>query len=141
MVQLGKILPLLQSQKQLAQAYWLTRALFTSFNEVGNIWVEHCNYGDIYYGFGDAGQWKMAEPLVSALSSVDDPRLSLMSKPSPGGTVTVNTSEASDDQIAFLKSSLDNAGLVLDTDYTWTQTAGELTITMAEEHVSHRSSC
>ena len=107
-------------------------ALFTSFNEVGNIWVEHCNYGDIYYGFGDAGQWKMAEPLVSALSSVNDPRLSLMSKPSPGGTVTVNTSEASDDQIAFLKSSLDNAGLVLDTDYTWTQTAGELTITMAE---------
>lgn len=24
-------------------------ALFASFNEVSNIWVEHCSYGDIYY--------------------------------------------------------------------------------------------
>lgn len=107
-------------------------ALFESYNEVSNIWVEHSSYGDIYYGFGDAGQWKMAEPLINALSSVNDPRLSFMSKPSVGGTVTLDITEASDSQIAFLKSTLDNAGLVLDTDYSWTQTSSELTITMAE---------
>ena len=107
-------------------------ALFESYNEVSNIWVEHSSYGDIYYGFGEIGQWKMGEPLINALSSVNDPRLSLMSKPSPGGTVLLDISEASDTQIAFLKSTLDNAGLVLDTDYSWTQTSSELTITMAE---------
>ena len=107
-------------------------ALFESYNEVSNIWVEHSSYGDIYYGFGAAGQWKMAEPLINALSSVNDPRLSFMSKPSAGGTVTLDITEASDSQIAFLKNTLDNAGLVLDTDYSWTQTSSELTITMAE---------
>ncbi len=107
-------------------------ALFESYNEVSNIWVEHSSYGDIYYGFGDAGQWKMAEPLINALSSVNDPRLSFMSKPSAGGTVTLDITEATDSQIAFLKNTLDNAGLVLDTDYSWTQTSSELTITMAE---------
>ena len=107
-------------------------ALFESYNEVSNIWVEHSSYGDIYYGFGAAGQWKMGEPLINALSSNNDPRLSFMSKPSPGGTVTLDITEASDKQIAFLKSTLDNADLVLDTDYTWTQTSSELTITMAE---------
>ena len=107
-------------------------ALFESYNEVSNIWVEHSSYGDIYYGFGEAGQWKMAEPLINALSSVNDPRLSLMSKPSAGGTVTLDITEASDSQIAFLKNTLDNAGLVLDTDYSWTQTSSELTITMVE---------
>jgi hypothetical protein len=107
-------------------------ALFESYNEVSNIWVEHSSYGDIYYGFGAAGQWKMGEPLINALSSVSDPRLSFMSKPSPGGTITLDITETSDNQIAFLKSTLDNAGLVLDTDYSWTQTSSELTITMAE---------
>ena len=107
-------------------------ALFESYNEVSNIWVEHSSYGDIYYGFGAAGQWKMGEPLINALSSNNDPRISFMSKPSPGGTVTLDITEASDKQIAFLKSTLDSAGLVLDTDYTWTQTSSELTITMAE---------
>ena len=107
-------------------------ALFESYNEVSNIWVEHSSYGDIYYGFGAAGQWKMGEPLINALSSNNDPRLSFMSKPSPGGTVTLDIPEASVKQIGFLKSTLDNAGLVLDTDYTWTQTSSELTITMAE---------
>lgn len=107
-------------------------ALFESYNQVSNIWVEHSSYGDIYYGFGEIGQWKMGEPLINALSSVNDPRLSFMSKPSPGGTVLLDISEASDTQIAFLKSTLDNAGLVLDTDYSWTQTSSELTITMAE---------
>ncbi len=107
-------------------------ALFESYNEVSNIWVEHSSYGDIYYGFGAAGQWKMGELLINALSSVSDPRLSFMSKPSAGGTVTLDITEASGSQIAFLKSTLDNAGLVLDTDYSWTQTSSELTITMAE---------
>ena len=107
-------------------------ALFESYNQVSNIWVEHSSYGDIYYGFGEIGQWKMGEPLINALSSFNDPRLSFMSKPSPGGTVSLDISEASDTQIAFLKSTLDNAGLVLDTDYSWTQTSSELTITMAE---------
>ena len=111
-------------------------ALFASFNEVSNIWVEHCSYGDIYYGFGSGGQWKVGEPLVNALSSVNDPRLSLMSKPSAGGTVNIDISTASASQISFLKSTLDNAGLVLDTDYTWTQTSDNLTITM-EENTHH----
>ena len=107
-------------------------ALFTSFNQVGNIWVEHCNYGDIYFGFGEGGQWKVAEPMVNALSSSKDPRLSLMSKPSAGGEVTIDISQASNKQIAFLKNTLDKAGLVLDTDYTWSQTDTNLTITMPE---------
>jgi hypothetical protein len=107
-------------------------ALFTSFNQVANIWVEHCNYGDIFYGFGEGGQWKVAEPMVNALSSSNDPRLSLMSKPSPGGEVTIDISQASNKQITFLKNTLDKAGLVLDADYTWSQTAEDLTITMAE---------
>jgi len=107
-------------------------ALFESYNVVSNIWVEHSSYGDIYYGFGEIGQWKMGEPLINALSSVNDPRLSFMSKPSPGGTVTLDITEASESQIAFLKGTLDNAGLILDTDYSWTQTSSELTITMPE---------
>ena len=63
----------------------------------------------------------------------NDPRLGLISKPSAGGTVTIDISTATADQIAFLKSTLDNAGLVLDTDYTWTQTSSELTISMDED--------
>ena len=109
-------------------------ALFTSFSEVSNIWVEHCNYGDIYYGFGDAGQWKIGEPLLNEMAHNNDPRLGLISKPSAGGTVTIDISTATADQIAFLKSTLDNAGLVLDTDYTWTQTSSELTISMDEDN-------
>lgn len=113
-------------------------ALFDSFNEVANIWVEHCNYGDIYYGFGAAGAWKVGEPLINELSKYDDPRLNKISKPSLGGTVNIDISGGESgtpmtaDQISFLKSTLDNAGLVLDTDYTWTQTADELTIVMDE---------
>lgn len=107
-------------------------ALFDSFNEVSNYWVEHCSYGNIWYSFGEGGKWKAAEPLVNEMSHYNDPRLALMTKPSAGGTSTVDISTATTDQIAFLKSTLDNAGLILDTDYTWTQTATDLTITMAE---------
>lgn len=107
-------------------------ALFTSFNEVVNIWVEHCNYGDIYYGFGDAGQWKVGEPLVNELKHNNDPRLGLISKPSAGGTVSIDISTVNSNQISFLKSTLDNAGLVLDSDYTWSQTDNELKISIAE---------
>ena len=75
-------------------------ALFESYNEVSNIWVEHSSYGDIYYGFG---RWsmEMAEPLITALSSVNDPRLSFTSKPSAGGTVTLDITEATDSQQYF----------------------------------------
>jgi len=108
-------------------------ALFTSSNEVANIWVEHCNYGDIYQGFGIIGQWRMGEPLINAMIHSNDPRLALISKPSIGGTFEFEILDTTtDDQIAFLKSTLDGAGLDIDTDYTWVQTDSSLTITMAE---------
>lgn len=109
-------------------------ALFTSFNEVANIWVEHCNYGDIYNAFGEGGKWKMGEPLVNQLSGNNDPRLALMSNPSPGGTVEIDLTaiEFSNEQIGFLRSTLNNAGLVSGTDYTWTQTDSNITIVMPE---------
>jgi len=109
-------------------------ALFNSFNEVANIWVEHCNYGDIYNAFGEGGKWKMGEPMVNQLSGNNDPRLALMSKPSPGGTVEIDltATEFSNEQIGFLRSTLDNAGLISGTDYTWTQTESNITIIMVE---------
>lgn len=108
-------------------------ALFTSSNEVANIWVEHCNYGDIYQGFGIIGQWRMGEPLINTMIHSNDPRLALISKPSIGGTFEFEILDTTtDDQIAFLKSTLDGAGLDIDADYTWVQTDSSLTITIAE---------
>jgi hypothetical protein len=67
------------------------------------------------------------------------PRLAIMSKPIQGGSVTVSivprdgeTDALVQKHLAFLKSTLDDAGLVLDVDYTWTETADELTITVTE---------
>ena len=100
-------------------------ALNASYNEVSNIWVEHCNYGDIWYGFGAGGAWKTGEPLVNALQN-NDPRLGLVTKPAKGGTVVITFPTEGenvaliDDRIEFLKSTFDNAGLVQDVDYTWT---------------------
>ena len=113
-------------------------ALFTSYNEVSNIWVEHCNYGDIWYGFGEGGAWKTGEPLVNALQHHSDPRLGLITKPAKGGTVVITfptegeTVALIQDHVDFLKSTLDDAGLVQDVDYTWTETGNDLTITMPE---------
>lgn len=107
-------------------------ALFTSSNDVTNMWVEHSNYGDVWHGFGAGAQWKMGEPLINALSHNNDPRLSLISKPSVGGTIILDISDVTAKQITFLKSTLDNAGLLENTDYTWTKTDNSLTISMEE---------
>ena len=113
-------------------------ALFDSYNVVSNIWVEHCNYGDIYYGFGAAGAWKSGEPLINALQLNNDPRLEMIASPAKGGTVIITYPTEGElvslinDHVDFLKSTLDDAGLVQDLDYTWTETADDLTITMPE---------
>lgn len=113
-------------------------ALFDSYNVVSNIWVEHCNYGDIYYGFGAAGAWKSGEPLINALQLNNDPRLEMIASPAKGGTVVITYPTEGElvslinDHVDFLKSTLDDAGLVQDLDYTWTETADDLTITMPE---------
>jgi hypothetical protein len=81
----------------------------------------------------------MAEPLINILKADNDPRLAIMSKPIKGGSVEINTAPRDGESAAlvekhltFLKSTLDNAGLVLDTDYTWTETADKLTINVTE---------
>jgi hypothetical protein len=81
----------------------------------------------------------MAEPLINILKGDNDPRLAIMSKPIQGGSVTVSivprdgeTDALVQKHLSFLKSTLDDAGLVQDTDYTWTETADELTITISE---------
>ena len=113
-------------------------ALFDSYNVVSNIWVEHCNYGDIYYGFGAAGAWKSGEPLINALQLNNDPRLEMIASPAKGGTVIITYPTEGElvslinDHVDFLKNTLDDAGLVQDLDYTWTETADDLTITMPE---------
>jgi hypothetical protein len=113
-------------------------ALFDSYNVVSNIWVEHCNYGDIWYGFGAGGAWKTGEPLINALQLNNDPRLEMIASPAKGGTVVVTYPIEGElvslinDHVDFLKSTLDDAGLVQDLDYTWTETADDLTITMPE---------
>ena len=95
-------------------------ALFESSVQVRNEWVDFANYSDIWHGYGAGGTWRMGEPLINELSHHDDPRLALMSQPSKGGSIELNTAAATADQVAFLKSTLDNAGLVQDTDYVWT---------------------
>tara|TARA_B100001063_G_scaffold189699_1_gene180474 strand:+ start:1969 stop:3648 length:1680 start_codon:yes stop_codon:yes gene_type:complete len=109
-----------------------SNALFTTYTDVVNIWTEHSHYGDIWHGFGAIGQWRSGEPLINEMSHYNDPRLSKVSNPSVGGTVKIDISANTADQISFLKSTIDKAGLVRDTDYTWTQTGNELIITMPE---------
>jgi hypothetical protein len=112
-------------------------AMFEGYAEETNIWGGSSSYGDVWNSFSNS-QWKTTETLINILKTSDDPRLSLMAKPSVGGTITITkpiSGEGVDliaDHIAFLKGTLDLSGLVLDTDYTMVETATDLTITMSE---------
>jgi hypothetical protein len=61
-----------------------------------------------------------------------------MAKPAVGGTMTIlkpTSGEGAalvDKHVAYVKNMLDKAGLVLDTDYTWTETSADLIISMPE---------
>ena len=114
-----------------------TDALFAAYPDETNIWGGSASYGDIWHNFAGS-QWRATEVMVNILQNNDDPRLSKITKPSVGGTMTILKPTDGEnvpliaDHVAFLQSTLDGAGLVLGTDYTWTETATDLTITMPE---------
>ena len=112
-------------------------AMFEGYADETNIWGGSSSYGDVWHNFAGS-QWKTTEALINILKTSDDPRLSKMTKPAVGGTMTITKPVAGAgvaliaDHVAYVKSMLDNSGLVLDTDYTWVETATDLTITMPE---------
>lgn len=115
-----------------------TDAILEGYAEETDIWGGSTSYGDVWHTWPTA-RWKMAEPLINILKADNDPRLAIMSKPIQGGSVTVSivprdgeTDALVQKHLTFLKSTLDDAGLVQNTDYTWTETADELTITISE---------
>lgn len=112
-------------------------AMFEGFAEETNIWGGSSSYGDVWNNF-TGSQWKTTEAMIDILRENNDPRLSLMAKPAVGGTMIILKPTAGeglaliDKHVAYVKNMLDKAGLVLDTDYTWTETSADLTITMPE---------
>ena len=112
-------------------------ALFEGYAEETNIWGGSASYGDIWNNF-TGSQWKVSEAMINIMKSSNDPRLSKIALPSIGGSMTIVKPTDGEgvtlisDHIAFVKSTLDKSGLILDTDYTWTETAVDLTITMPE---------
>jgi len=112
-------------------------ALFEGYAEETNIWGGSASYGDIWNNF-TGSQWKVSEAMINIMKSSNDPRLSKIALPSVGGSMTIVKPTDGEgvtlisDHIAFVKSTLDKSGLILDTDYTWTETAADLTITMPE---------
>jgi len=112
-------------------------ALFEGYAEEKNIWGGSASYGDVWHSFSNS-QWKTTEALINILKTNSDPRLAQMAKPAVGGTMKITKPTAGEgvaliaDHVAFVKSTLDKSGLVLDTDYTWVETAADLTITMPE---------
>jgi len=112
-------------------------ALFEGYAEEKNIWGGSASYGDVWHSFSNS-QWKTTEALINILKTNSDPRLAQMAKPAVGGTMKISKPTAGEgvaliaDHVAFVKSTLDKSGLVLDTDYTWVETAADLTITMPE---------
>ena len=112
-------------------------ALFEGYAEETNIWGGSASYGDIWNNFSGS-QWKVSEAMINIMKSSNDPRLSKIAVPSVGGTMTIVKPTDGEgialiaDHVAFVKSTLDKSGLILDTDYTWTETAADLTITMPE---------
>ena len=112
-------------------------ALFDGYAEETNIWGGSASYGDIWNNF-TGSQWKVSEAMINIMKSSNDPRLSKIALPSVGGSMTIVKPTDGEgvtlisDHIAFVKSTLDKSGLILDTDYTWTETAADLTITMPE---------
>ena len=112
-------------------------AMFEGYADETNIWGGSSSYGDVWHNFAGS-QWKTTEALINILKTSDDPRLSKMTKPAVGGTMTITKPVAGqgvaliDTHVAYVKSMLDLSGLILDTDYTWVETATDLTITMPE---------
>jgi len=112
-------------------------ALFEGYAEENDIWGGSASYGDIWNNF-TGSQWKVSEAMINIMKSSNDPRLSKIALPSVGGSMTIVKPTDGEgvtlisDHIAFVKSTLDKSGLILDTDYTWTETAVDLTITMPE---------
>ena len=112
-------------------------ALFEGYAEETNIWGGSASYGDIWNNF-TGSQWKVSEAMINIMKSSNDPRLSKIALPSVGGSMTIVKPTDGEgvaliaDHVAFVKSTLDKSGLILDTDYTWTETAVDLTITMPE---------
>jgi len=112
-------------------------ALFEGYAEETNIWGGSASYGDIWNNFSGS-QWKVSEAMINIMKISNDPRLSKIALPSVGGSMTIVKPTDGEgvsliaDHVAFLKSTLDKSGLILDTDYTWTETAAELTIIMPE---------
>ena len=115
-------------------------AMFAGFPGETNIWgaSSAACFGDVYTFGGGGSDWRISQAMTDVLKGNDDPRLTKMTKPAVGGImkITKPISGANvaliDDHVAFVKSTLDAADLVLDTDYTWTETAADLTITMPE---------
>jgi len=115
-----------------------TDALFAAFTTETNIWGGSASYGDIWHSF-TGSQWKATEAMVNILKSNDDPRLGEITKPSVGGIITIMKPDSDSENFSliaehleFLENTLNASGLVLDTDYTWTETATDLTITMPD---------
>ena len=115
-----------------------TDALFAAFTTETNIWGGSASYGDIWHTFAGS-QWKATEAMVNILKSNDDPRLGEITKPSVGGIITIMKPDSDSENFSliaehleFLENTLNASGLVLDTDYTWTETATDLTITMPD---------
>ena len=112
-------------------------AMFEGYAEEKNIWGGSSSYGDVWHSFSNS-QWKTTEALINILKTSADPRLALMAKPAVGGTMTITKPTEGEgvalitDHVAFVKTTLDHSGLVLNTDYTWVETATDLTITMPE---------
>jgi len=114
--------------------------MFASFPAETNIWgaSSAACYGDVYTFGGGGSDWRISQALNNAMKDYDDPRLSEMTKPAVGGTMTIVKPTSGENvalidvHVAFVKSTLDAAGLVQDQDYTWTETATDLTITMPE---------
>ena len=115
-----------------------TDALFAAFTTETDIWGGSASYGDIWHTFAGS-QWKATEAMVNILKSNDDPRLGEITKPSVGGIITIMKPDSDSENFSliaehleFLENTLNASGLVLDTDYTWDETATDLTITMPD---------
>jgi hypothetical protein len=115
-----------------------TDALFAAFTTETDIWGGSASYGDIWHSF-TGSQWKATEAMVNILKSNDDPRLGEITKPSVGGIITIMKPDSDSENFSliaehleFLENTLNASGLVLDTDYTWDETATDLTITMPD---------
>ena len=91
-------------------------------------------YGDVWHNFYGIAHWHVGPELVGILKDNGDPRLMKYANPSKGGSVTIPKPAEGDNvslidkHITLLKNTLDEAGA----DYTLTETASDVTVTMPE---------